>query len=94
MHWDQDSSRCRCLPTGMMSGSITGNTVNMTMKGMEHGDTISITGTVSGDSLSGSYTAELSMRCNPDPKDVGTISATLIPSVQGTWTGFHSKFPW
>jgi hypothetical protein len=69
---------------GTMSGSITGNAVNITITARDPSPMgITITGTVSGDSLSGSYTMSLFGN-----DDVGTISATLIPSVQGTsWTG-------
>ena len=61
----------------------------MTITGMEHGGQIGITGTISGQtSLSGSYTNQHSNWCTPSTTDVGTISATLIPSVQSTaWTG-------
>jgi hypothetical protein len=75
-----------CSSVGTMSGSVSGNQVNMTVTGNE-GDIVSITGTTSAETaFSGSYTTKTSGCSVPD--DMGTLSAALIPSVQSaSWTG-------
>jgi hypothetical protein len=71
-----------CFPSGTMMGFVNGNQVNMILTSQD-GDTV--TGTASGHTLSGSYTIKTSGCISGD---MGTLSATLIPSVQSaTWTG-------
>ncbi len=73
-----------CFPSGTMTGTVSGSQVNMIFTSQD-GDTVSITGTASGNSLSGNYTITTS-GCIAG--DMGTLSATLIPSVQSAaWTG-------
>jgi hypothetical protein len=76
-----------CSSVGTMSGLVSRNSINMSITGNE-GDTISFTGTASsGTSFSGSYTAKTSGQCSLND-EMGTFSATLIPSVQSaSWTG-------
>jgi hypothetical protein len=76
-----------CSSVGTMSGTVSGNTIQMSITGNE-GDTISFTGTVSSDnSFSGSYATKTSGQCSLND-DMGSLSATLIPSVQSaSWTG-------
>jgi hypothetical protein len=76
-----------CSSVGTMSGSVSGKSVNILITGNE-GDTISFMGTASsGTSLSGPYTTKSSGQCSLND-DMGTLSATLIPSVQNaSWTG-------
>jgi hypothetical protein len=67
-----------------MMGSVNGDQVNMILTSQD-GDTVSITGTVSGGALSGNYTIKTSGCMGGD---MGTLSATPIPSVQSAaWTG-------
>jgi len=75
-----------CSNSSTMTGSVSGNTVNMMITG-NNGDTVIITGTASGNnSLSGSYATKTS-GCDVND-DMGTLSATLVPSVQSSsWTG-------
>jgi hypothetical protein len=81
---DNISLQGTCFPAGTMMGSVNGNQVNMILNS-QNGDTVSITGTASGDTLSGSYTIKTSGCIGGD---MGTLSATLIPSVQSAaWTG-------
>jgi hypothetical protein len=76
-----------CSSVGTMSGTVSGKKVNLTITG-NNGDTVSISGTMSSDnSLSGSYTTKTSPGCGVND-DTGSLSATLIPSVQSaSWTG-------
>ncbi len=81
---DNISLQGTCFPSGTMMGSVNGNQVNMILTSQD-GDTVSITGTVSGGTLSGNYTIKTSGCMGGD---IGTLSATLIPSVQSaSWTG-------
>jgi hypothetical protein len=75
-----------CSSAGAMNGSVSGDKVNVVITG-NNGDTVSVTGTASGaNSLSGSYTIKTS-GCGVND-DMGTLAATLIPSVQSSsWTG-------
>jgi hypothetical protein len=82
---DKISVQGMCSSINTMSGSVSGSKLNFIITG-NTGDTVSITGTASGgNSFSGSYTIKTSGCINGD---TGTLSATLIPSVQSSsWTG-------
>jgi hypothetical protein len=74
-----------CSNENSMSGSVSGNQVNMVITGNQ-GDIYSITGTLSSStSFTGNYTSKTS-GCIED--DTGTFVATLIPSFQSpSWSG-------
>jgi len=76
-----------CSSTGTMEGSISGNSISMVVTG-NNGDTVSVTGTAANPpmSFSGTYTSATS-GCGVSGEK-GTVSAELIPSLQGAnWTG-------
>jgi hypothetical protein len=74
-----------CSSIGTMSGSVSGNQLNMLVTG-NNGDTVSITGTTSVGSFSGTYTSSTS-GCGISG-ETGTLSAQLIAPVQSaSWTG-------
>jgi hypothetical protein len=75
-----------CSSVGTMTGSVTGDKVNITIIG-NGGDTVNITGTASADNaIAGSYASKVS-GCSLND-DVGTFSGMLIPTVQSaSWTG-------
>jgi len=74
-----------CSSVGTMSGSVTGNQLNILVTG-NNGDTVSITGMASTGSFTGSYTSKTS-GCGVTG-ETGMVSAELIPPVTSTsWTG-------
>lgn len=76
-----------CSSIGTMSGSVSGNTISMVVTG-NSGDTVRVTGTAANPptSFSGTYTSATS-GCGVS-SEMGTVSAELIPSLQGAnWAG-------
>jgi hypothetical protein len=75
-----------CSSSGTMAGSISGKSISMVFTGND-GDTVSVTGTAeTPTSFSGTYTSVTS-GCGISG-EMGTVSAELIPSMQGAnWTG-------
>jgi hypothetical protein len=74
-----------CGGTGLLTGSITNQSVSFTLNA--GGTAISFTGVIASGqtSMSGSYQA-LGGACYPDPTS-GTWTASLIPPLNGTFTG-------
>jgi len=75
-----DQSGCIAPQTIAFTGTVKGSDITLTSAAFD-GNVISVTGTANKDSLTGSYT--VTGGCADD----GTISANVVPSISGTWTG-------
>ena len=71
-----------CIPQQFVSftGTVKGKNVTLTSASFG-GEVISVTASGSKDSLSGTYTV------TGDCADSGTVTASAVPSISGTWNG-------
>jgi len=78
------SSNSMALSGGFLWGNNWGDNLTLTSQAM-NGEVITLRLNGTGSSFSGTYTVT---GCSPSCDDQGTVTATPIPPITGTWSGF------